>query len=230
LSAGGSSQLDVLRVFCAPGGAGGNPLGVFIDGGEVPEGMRQPIARDLGFAETVFVDDPARGELRIFTPEVELPLAGHPLVGSAWLLRERGFEVEVLRPPVGEVRVRFDGELTSVSGRPEWGPPFEFLEVESPAEVDALERIPDGYDLVGVWAWIDRDAGLIRERVFVPEAGVEEDEATGSAAMRLCAQLGREIEIRQGKGSVIYAVPVDDGMVEIAGRVVAQERRPYALG
>jgi predicted PhzF superfamily epimerase YddE/YHI9 len=223
------AELTVLRVFCAADGSGGNPLGVFVDGAHVPEGQRQAVAADLGFAETVFVDDAERGELRIFTPEVELPLAGHPLVGSAWLLRERGFDVPVLRPPAGEVPVGFDGDLVHVSGNPEWGPPFEFLQLDSPAEIDALDGIPDGYALVGVWAWIDEPAGLIRERVFVPEAGVEEDEATGSAAMRLAAQLGRAIEIRQGRGSVIYAHPLTDGTAEIAGRVLLDEVRDYPL-
>ena len=77
----GVATLHVVRVFCAADGCGGNPLGVFLDGAEVPEAERQDVARDLGFAETVFVDDAARGVLRIFTPEIELPLAGHPLVG-----------------------------------------------------------------------------------------------------------------------------------------------------
>lgn len=227
---GAAGELTVLRVFCAADGSGGNPLGVFVDGGEVPEPERQAVAADLGFAETVFVDDPADGRLRIYTPEVELPLAGHPLVGSAWLLRERGFEVPTLRPPAGDVPVRFEDGLVHISGNPEWGPPFEFLQVDSAEEVDALAGVPDGYGLVGVWAWIDEDAGLIRERVFVPEAGVEEDEATGSAALRLTAQLGREIEIRQGAGSVIYARPVDPETAEIAGRVVLDDVRGYSLG
>jgi predicted PhzF superfamily epimerase YddE/YHI9 len=230
MSAGAAAaQLDILRVFCAADGSGGNPLGVFLDGGQVPAKRRQAIAGDLGFSETVFVDDRERGELRIFTPEVELPLAGHPLVGSAWLLRERGLTPALLRPPAGEVPVRFDGEWTCVAGRPEWGPAFEFVEVDSPADVEALTGPPEGYDLVGVWAWIDEAAGLIRERVFVAEAGIAEDEATGSAAMRLCAQLGREIEIRQGRGSVVFAAPLEDGTAEIRGRVVADEVRDYPL-
>jgi predicted PhzF superfamily epimerase YddE/YHI9 len=223
-------ELTVLRVFCDADGGGGNPLGVFLDGSQVPEAERQAVAADLGFAETVFIDDPASGALRIYTPEVELPLAGHPLVGSAWLLFERGHEISVLRPPAGEVPVRFEGDLVTIAGNPEWGPPFEFLQVDSPAEVDALDGIPDGYKLVGVWAWIDEEAGLIRERVFVPEAGVEEDEATGSAALRLTAQLGREIEIRQGEGSIIYARPLNADTAEIAGRVVLDEMRDYSLG
>jgi predicted PhzF superfamily epimerase YddE/YHI9 len=224
-----TARLDVLRVFCAGDGSGGNPLGVFVDGPAVPEDRRQAIARDLGFAETVFVDDVERAELRIFTPEVELPLAGHPLVGTAWLLRERGHEPAVLRPPAGDVTVRFDGELTAIAGHPEWGPPFALLQLGSPAEIDALDGAPDGYGLVDAWAWIDEAAGLVRARVFVPEAGVDEDEATGSAAMRLCAELGREIEIRQGTGSVIHARPLDDGTAEVSGRVVADRAEDYGF-
>jgi predicted PhzF superfamily epimerase YddE/YHI9 len=192
----------------------------------VPEAERQAVAADLGFAETVFVADRRRGEIRIFTPEVELPLAGHPLVGTAWLLREVGAPVEVLRPPAGEVEVRY-GELTTCAGDPEWGPRFEFAQVDSAAEVDALAEPPRDRGLVGVWAWLDEAAGLIRERVFAPGAGVPEDEATGSAAMRLAALLGREIVIRQGRGSVIQARPLADGRVEIGGRVVLEEVRPY---
>jgi predicted PhzF superfamily epimerase YddE/YHI9 len=218
--------LHVLRVFCAEDGTGGNPLGVFLDGRDVGESERQGIAHELGFAETVFVDDRERAEIRIFTPAVELPLAGHPLVGTAWLLREEGSEPEVLRPPPGEVPVRFDGEQTFCAARPEWGPEFEFEQVGSPEAVEALEVPPEERGNIGVWAWIDEGTGVIRERVFVPEEGVPEDEATGSAALRLCAQLGRPIEIRQGRGSLIYAQPTESvGYVEIGGRVVLDEVR-----
>ena len=72
------AELHVLRVFVAPSGTGGNPLGVFLDGPAVPEERRQAIATDLGFSETVFVDDPPTGAVRIFTPAGELPFAGHP--------------------------------------------------------------------------------------------------------------------------------------------------------
>jgi predicted PhzF superfamily epimerase YddE/YHI9 len=218
----------VLRVFCAEDDTGGNPLGVVLDGGDVPPGERQAVARELGFAETVFVDDRGRGEVRIFAPEIELPLAGHPLVGTAWLLREEGSDPTVLRPPAGECPVSFERELAFVAGRPEWGPEFEFVQLDSPEEVDALSGSPDGDRDVSVWAWIDEDPGWIRARVFVPSLGVPEDEATGAAAMRLCAQLDRPIEIRQGPttGSLIFARPYEaEGMVEVGGRVALDEVR-----
>jgi predicted PhzF superfamily epimerase YddE/YHI9 len=222
------AELHVLRVFCAEDDSGGNPLGVFLEGGDVPEERRQAVAHELGFAETVFLDDRERAEMRIFTPETELPLAGHPLVGTAWLLREEGAEPAVLRPPAGEVPVKFERELCFCAGRAEWGPEFDFVQVGSPQEVDELSGPPEGHGNVGVWAWLNADEGWLRERVFVSEVGVAEDEATGSAALRLCAELGHPIEIRQGKGSLIYARPAEqEGFVEIGGRVVLDEVREH---
>jgi predicted PhzF superfamily epimerase YddE/YHI9 len=220
------ARLHILRVFVGESG-GGNPLGVFLEGREVPVGERQRVAAELGFSETVFVEDPLRGELRIFTPQTELPFAGHPLVGTAWLLAVEGMGAAVLRPPAGEVTVRFEGDLTFISGRPEWAPPFEHVEFGSPSEVEALEGPPEGKDLVGVWAWQDREAGVVRARVFAPRVGVEEDEATGAHAVRLAARLGRKLIIRQGKGSLILAEPKADGSVEIGGRTKLVEVSEY---
>jgi predicted PhzF superfamily epimerase YddE/YHI9 len=224
------AQLHVLRVFCAEDNSGGNLLGVFLDGAQVADGGRQAVARELGFAETVFVDDRERAEIRIFSPDIEVPLAGHPLVGTAWLLREEGAEPSMLRPPAGDVPVKFETELCFVAARPEWGPEFDFVEAESPQEVEAMTERPEGHENVGVWAWLNRDEGWIRERVWVHELGVGEDEATGSAALRLGARLGHPIEIRQGKGSLIYARPAEqEGFIEIGGRVVLDEVRDYAI-
>ncbi len=220
-------KLHVLRVFTGEDGAGGNPLGVFLDGSGVPEGDRQGVAADLAFSETVFVEDAAEGQLRIFTPGTELPFAGHPLVGAAWLLVREGREVSVLRPPAGEVPVRIEGDLTFVSGRPEWAPEFAHVRLDSPAEVDALTGPPEGHDLAGAWAWENEGEGQVRARVFPPRLGIEEDEATGAHAVRLAALLGRRISIHQGRGSLILAEPQPDGSVEIGGRTELVETRDY---
>jgi len=223
------ATLHVLRVFTAAAGAHGNPLGVFSTGGDIPEECRQPVALDLGFSETVFVDDAERAEMRIFTPQIELPFAGHPSVGTAWLLRREMGEIAVLRPPAGEVRVRYEAELTWVAARPEWSPPFEYVELDSSAEVDALDGPPEGLGLAYCWAWEDEAMGQVRARSFVPEAGVEEDEATGSAALALCGRLERSLEVRQGRGSDIFARPVQGGFVEVGGRVVLDDVRDYPI-
>jgi predicted PhzF superfamily epimerase YddE/YHI9 len=218
-------ELHVLRVFTAEDGTGGNPLGVFLGGAAVPAERRQAVAHRLGFSETVFVDDATTGAVRIFTPAVELPFAGHPLVGTAWLMRRQGLEVAVVRPPAGTVDVRFDGELTYIAGRPEWSPPFDFVEVESPAAVENVTQAPAENGMVSVWSWLDEAAGVVRARVFATAAGIAEDEATGSAAVRMGAMLGRPLTIRQGRGSVLHAAPRPDGCVEVAGRCVLDEVR-----
>jgi predicted PhzF superfamily epimerase YddE/YHI9 len=224
------ATLHVLRVFCDEGGEWGNPLGVFLDGAEVTAADRQRVAHELGFSETVFVDDRARGEIGIFTPGLELPFAGHPTVGAAWLLAHEGGAVEVLRPPAGEVAVRrgAEGERTFVAARAEWSPPWELIQLGSPAEVDALDGPPDGReDEIYLWAWADEEAGVVRSRCFSLADGVGEDEATGSAALMLTTALHRPLTIRQGRGSVLYAHPLSDGRAEVGGRVVLDGVREF---
>ena len=68
----------------------GNQLAVFTDGRDLSEVDMQAIAREMNLSETVFVlpatSDDADVRLRIFTPAVELPFAGHPTLGSAFVL------------------------------------------------------------------------------------------------------------------------------------------------
>jgi trans-2,3-dihydro-3-hydroxyanthranilate isomerase len=67
----------------------GNQLAVFTDASRLPEALMQPLAREMAFSETVFVL-PSAGEghaaIRIFTPTRELPFAGHPILGTAFVL------------------------------------------------------------------------------------------------------------------------------------------------
>jgi predicted PhzF superfamily epimerase YddE/YHI9 len=222
-------RLHLLRVFCAADGAGGNPLAVFLEGGDVAPSSRQAVAADLGLSETVFVDDAERGELRIFTPTVELTFAGHPTVGTAWLLANEGHRLPSLRVRAGQLRVRYQDGASFVAARPGWGPEFEWEQLDSPAQVEALSGPPREHDHLGAWAWIDERAGTLRARVFPLRYGIAEDEATGAAAVILCAQLGRPIEIRQGRGSRIEARPLEDGYVEVGGRSALDEVMEYAL-
>jgi trans-2,3-dihydro-3-hydroxyanthranilate isomerase len=67
----------------------GNQLAVFTDAREIPEELLQPLAREMAFSETVFCYPPAQGghaRMRIFTPASELPFAGHPVLGTAFVL------------------------------------------------------------------------------------------------------------------------------------------------
>lgn len=223
------AELHVLRVFTGPGGEHGNPLGVFLDGARVPEGRRQELAAELGFSETVFVEDVARGACRIFTPASEIPFAGHPTVGVAWLLARRGEPARRLRVPAGEVAVRREGALTFVSARVEWAPPFALLALESTAAVEALDGPPPGEDLAYCWAWADEAGGEVRARSFPRSVGIAEDEATGSAAILLADALRRPLEIHQGRGSLLQAAPLGPGRAEVGGRVTLDEVRDHPL-
>ncbi|MFK4227214.1 PhzF family phenazine biosynthesis protein [Streptomyces sp. NPDC019890] len=207
--------LDVLHVFCGGDGRYGNALGVVRDARAYPDqASRQALAAELGFSETVFVDDPERGVVDIYTPGLRLPFAGHPLVGAAWLL-----DLEAVNPPAGEVWVRQDGEFTWITARAEWAPPRTLRQYGSAAEVDALEVPPPG-EWVYAWGWEDEAAGRVRARAFPGRGdGIDEDEATGAAALLLTDRLGRALNITQGRGSQILTAPGPDGTIEIGGRV-----------
>jgi trans-2,3-dihydro-3-hydroxyanthranilate isomerase len=81
---------------------GGNPLAVVLDARSIPEHRLQLVAREFNYSETTFVyppDDPAHtARVRIFTPTDEIPFAGHPNVGTAFVLGQRG---SVFGEPVG---------------------------------------------------------------------------------------------------------------------------------
>jgi len=67
----------------------GNQLAVFTDAREIPDEQLQPLAKEMNFSETVFVYPPEQGghvKIRIFTPAAEMPFAGHPVLGSAFVL------------------------------------------------------------------------------------------------------------------------------------------------
>ncbi|HET9947802.1 MAG TPA: PhzF family phenazine biosynthesis protein [Longimicrobiales bacterium] len=72
---------------------GGNPLGIFPDAVHLPPDLMQRIAREMNLAETVFLGPPetdgGTARVRIFTPAVEVPFAGHPTIGTAIYLAAR---------------------------------------------------------------------------------------------------------------------------------------------
>lgn len=197
----------------ARGEDGGNHLAVVTDVTGLRASVMQRIAAEFGFSETAFLDwrDPDMPHARIFTPTRELDFAGHPLVGSAWVLSMLGpatadrirchaLEAEIIRSDseIG-VRVPLDQPVhitdpaTCVVEMPLR---YAITELESPADVGAFDPSSgqsSGQQLnqdeeLYVWAW-EEPMRSVKVRFFAPGVGVPEDPATGSAAVAFAAAL-----------------------------------------
>jgi len=85
--------LHIVDVFTDRALAG-NQLAVVLDAADIPADVMQRVAREMNFSETVFVMAPEQSghaaRVRMFTPRAELPFAGHPTVGTAWVLSTEG--------------------------------------------------------------------------------------------------------------------------------------------
>lgn len=141
---------------------GGNPLAVFPNAVGIEGAVMQQIARETNLSETVFVlppDDPAHTRrLRIFTPTAELPFAGHPTVGAAFVLAAigdialTGAQTSIVfEEGVGPVPVTIQAEdgrpvfsQLSVAKLPEFGPPAPATE-----DVAAMLSLDPGDVLTG---------------------------------------------------------------------------------
>lgn len=207
----------------------GNPLTVFLDAGDLDDERMQALARETNHSETTFVTGLEDGvaATRIFTPQTELPFAGHPTLGTAFVTGADALDLKVGRIPVR----REGGLLWMTQNAATFGPvldtdmaaqvigvPVQAAEVVSTGTPMALLRVADS-DAVGAarlrpeaYAGPDvaccyvfaADEGGVHARSFGAFVGVQEDPATGSAAGPLAAWLDRagllggDAVIRQG--------------------------------
>jgi len=94
----------------------GNQLGVFRNAAGLSDTMMQRLAKEVNYSETTFIlsDEDREGgfDVRIFTPQEEIPFAGHPTLGTAFVIREevmrRPAETVVLNLKAGRIPVRFE--------------------------------------------------------------------------------------------------------------------------
>jgi len=127
------AQVDVFtdRVL------GGNPLGVVFDAAGLGDGEMQAVAREMNLSETTFLLPPTRSDcaarMRIFTPAREVPFAGHPTIGTSWVLATEGLLPKgttrfFLEEGIGPVEVELEGDPAHPSflwmrhGEAEFGP------------------------------------------------------------------------------------------------------------
>jgi len=135
---------------------GGNPLAVFPDARSIGGREMQLLAKEMNLSETTFVLPPSKGSgadfrVRIFTPDSELPYAGHPTLGTFFVLADEG-RIR-LRGPVTEVKMEVKAgvlpveihskgrevtKVVTVQGRPEFGPVIR--DVSAVAEALSLEE------------------------------------------------------------------------------------------
>ena len=117
---------------------GGNQLAVVPDASEVPEDLLQKIAREFNFSETTFVyppDNPSNDcKVRIFTPGLEVPMAGHPTIGTVYILLSQNLilpknqGIFMIEEKVGDIRVDFIKDkagyhsITMSQPMPQFGP------------------------------------------------------------------------------------------------------------
>ncbi|MEO3750611.1 PhzF family phenazine biosynthesis protein [Streptomyces sp. B6B3] len=251
---------------------GGNQLAVFPDARGLSTADMQALTREFNFSETTFVlpaedtrhDPRGTRRVRIFTPAMELPFAGHPTVGTAAVLATREGVGDangelVLEEGVGPVAVRVDGTFARFTVTA----PYESADHEPPAPEIAAALSLSASDLVECWyggvalrycfvrlpdaATVDRvvldrgawsagvaggwsphlyvfagdvrDGGRLHARAFVPEIGVGEDPATGSAcaglvaglALRGTAEPGGTAE-EKGQDEAEFSVTVHQGV------------------
>jgi len=121
----------------------GNQVAVFTDAREIPEDKLQPIAREMNLSETVFVFKPegeGHARIRIFTPMIEMPFAGHPTLGTAFILSGPLQSDEIrLETGMGVVPVRLERDD---SGR------IVFGRMEQP--LPTIEPYPDEEELLDI--------------------------------------------------------------------------------
>lgn len=177
----------------------GNQLAVVLDAGDLDDARMQAVAREFNFSETTFVGpSTAAGcdwRVRIFTPVEELPMAGHPTVGTAVVLEALGRAAErtVFELGVGPTPVRVRSGWAEMDQRPpSFGP-----EHPDPAGVAAALSAPTD-DLAGPSMPV-QSVGTGLHHLLVPMRSLE-------AVRRLRPRLDRWDEALAGLGrQAVYA-------------------------
>jgi trans-2,3-dihydro-3-hydroxyanthranilate isomerase len=174
----------------------GNQLAVFTDARDIPEELLQPLAREVNYSETTFVYPPegdGHARMRIFTPAREIPFAGHPTLGTAFVLAAPLQLGEIrLETARGVVPVRLEREGARIS--------FGWME-QPPPSVEEFPRVDDLLDVLGVRSELPvelYDNGI--RHVYVALASREEVAALRPDARRLATVAPVGVNCFAGEG------------------------------
>lgn len=210
-----------LRVFVDEDGRFGNPVGVVEDIGNLIDGKkRQIMAKDSGLSEIVFIDNIDNQIISIYSPTRQIPFAGHAAVGTAYYLRNKlNKQIKQLISMREKIETWEENDQTWVKAAEDKLPKWNITQIATVEDLEAIDNLKSNYLHTFLWTWIDEKNGLVRARTLAPDWGIVEDEANGSGSMLLALELNRELEIRHGKGSVIYTRPGKGNAAEVGGRV-----------
>jgi len=173
----------------------GNPLCVFEDATGLSDKAMQDLARQLNLSETTFItsrDADVTANVHIFTPNYELPFAGHPTLGTAHVVSEMfgaGDEV-VLGMPAGDIPVQFAGNVWTLRANPPTSSAVEVLRSDLTAMIGLTA---DRVAAEPLWV----DTGTIQ---LILPLKTAEDVRSASADPKLLA----EFATRPGGESLVY--------------------------
>lgn len=213
----------VLKVFIDKDNKYGNPVKIIIDEqNEISNEERQEICHTSGFSEVVFINNIKQNQISIFSPTREIPFAGHAVLETVYFLNKiTNSKIDYIECMNHKINVSYDNDKIWVKAKLETMPNWNFEEYKSIKLIEELNvDNTKGFKHCLAWTCIDREKGLIRARTFAPDWLIPEDEANGSGSMLLASKLDKTLEIHHGKGSIIYARPVNFDSAEVSGVVI----------
>ncbi|HXR69119.1 MAG TPA: PhzF family phenazine biosynthesis protein [Dermatophilaceae bacterium] len=184
----------------------GNPLCVFEDASGLSDKSMQNLARQLNLSETTFItsrDADVTANVRIFTPNYEMPFAGHPTLGTAYVVRELlgTGDAVVLRMPAGDIPVQVAGDVWTLEAN---APTYSQVEVPRPDLARMIGLTADRIAAEPLWV----DAGTVQ--LILPLRSAE-DVTAAAADPRLLAEFATRPE---GEALVYVWAPTGPDTIE----------------
>jgi predicted PhzF superfamily epimerase YddE/YHI9 len=213
-----------FKVFVDESGNFGDPVSLIVDEAhELSLEERLAITAEVGNVETVFVNNLPDNDVSIYHAQGEVDFAGSVLIGTAWQLEQLKNEpTQHIHCKRGAVAAHQENGVYWIQASLENNiGSWDYEQLASPEDVEAIDVAHTKGWKKMVWAWIDEAKGHIRARTFADTIGMPEVQGNGSGAMNLAGQLQRQISITHGEGAIIYARPLSPDSAEVGGRVVA---------